>query len=103
MEQMLDLDPAAAPDQRRLGRRLACGLALAAMIAPRLARASPPNDVSMPIHQLYDALLALMRMGTATPFRERYDRLGPVIDRVFDLSTVLRTSVGMRWGALGGP
>ena len=57
----------------------------------------------MPIHQLYDTLLALMRMGAAIPFRNRYDTLGPVIDRVFDLSTVLRTSVGMRWGALGGP
>ena len=41
-----------------------------------------------------------MRMGPATPFQQRFDRLAPVIDRAFDLETILHTSVGLRWNSL---
>ena len=38
-----------------------------------------------------------MRAGRAVPFPDRFSNLGPVIDRVYDLTTVLRVSVGLRW------
>jgi phospholipid transport system substrate-binding protein len=34
------------------------------------------------------------------PFVQRFDALAPVVDRVFDLDTVLRVSVGMRWDSM---
>lgn len=50
--------------------------------------------------ELYAALQATMRMGHATPFKQRFDELAPVIDRVFDLDAILQTSVGLRWSSL---
>ena len=38
-----------------------------------------------------------MRTGRATPFPDRFRTLAPVIDRVYELTTVLRVSVGLRW------
>ncbi len=40
-----------------------------------------------------------MRSGRRTPFATRFDALAPVIERVFDLETVLKVSVGMRWSS----
>ena len=41
-----------------------------------------------------------MRAGRSTPFTQRFDALTPVIDRVFDLETVLKVSVGLRWDSM---
>jgi phospholipid transport system substrate-binding protein len=41
-----------------------------------------------------------MRAGRQTPFRQRFHALAPVVDRVFDLDTILRVSVGLRWSNL---
>ncbi len=41
-----------------------------------------------------------MRAGNAVPFARRCDELAPVVDRVFDLETVLKVSVGMRWDSM---
>jgi phospholipid transport system substrate-binding protein len=60
------------------------------------ARASDVSP-SQPLQDLYAALEATMRAGNATPFPQRFDALAPVIDRVFDLETVLKVSVGLRW------
>ena len=40
-----------------------------------------------------------MKAGQA-PFAQRYDQLAPVIDAVFDLVTILQTSVGLQWNAM---
>ena len=39
-------------------------------------------------------------MGKGVPFQQRFDRLAPVIDRVFNLDAILQTSVGLRWSSL---
>ncbi len=72
---------------------------VAAMISarPALAQADDPRKG---IDEVYAALRASMRLGVATPFQQRFNRLAPVIDRVFDLDTILRTSVGLRWQSL---
>ena len=41
-----------------------------------------------------------MRAGPKTPFAERFDALAPVVERVFDLETVLKVSMGLRWDGL---
>ena len=72
-------------------------LALAAVALPFGARAQDSAAIRKPIVDLYAALEALMRTGRATPFPDRFRTLAPVIDRVYDLTTVLRVSVGLRW------
>ncbi len=34
------------------------------------------------------------------PFPQRFDLLAPVVDRVFDLETILKVSVGLRWDTM---
>jgi phospholipid transport system substrate-binding protein len=58
------------------------------------------TGLSRPLEDLYDALEAAMRAGARVPFPQRFDALAPVIDRVFDLETVLKVSVGMRWDGM---
>ncbi|HEX3575495.1 MAG TPA: ABC transporter substrate-binding protein [Rhodopila sp.] len=62
------------------------------------ARADPSPVV--PIKQLNDGLLRVMKAGQGTPAKQRFDMLAPVIDQVFDLDAVLRTSVGSAWNSL---
>ena len=81
-----------------LARRSLFGLALAAL-APSPSRAQQGGDPRAPIVELNNALQAAMRQG-ATPFPQRFERLAAVIDRVFDLDTILRTSVGLQWNAM---
>jgi phospholipid transport system substrate-binding protein len=75
------------------------GLAAAMAIgATRPVWADPTAPLDQPVQELYTALEAAMRSGHTTPFPQRFDALAPVVDQVFDLKTVLRVSVGLRWG-----
>jgi phospholipid transport system substrate-binding protein len=85
----------------RLTRRLLLPSAMAAaLIGPRAALAQPGGDIGQPLTTLYAALESAMRAGHSVPFVQRFDALAPVVDRAFDLDTVLRVSVGMRWDAM---
>jgi phospholipid transport system substrate-binding protein len=53
-----------------------------------------------PIQQLCDGLLTIMRAGRAVPFAQRFSQLAPVVDKAFDLDTILKVSVGPTWPAL---
>jgi phospholipid transport system substrate-binding protein len=79
-------------------RGAAAGSAVTGFGGPR-SRAQT-SDPRQPVDELYAALRAAMREGHATPFKQRFDRLAPVIDRTFDLDAILQTSVGLRWPAL---
>jgi phospholipid transport system substrate-binding protein len=81
---------------RRRGFLLAGCAALSVGTIP--ARADPAPVAS--IQELTDALLRIMKAGPGTPFAQRFDMLAPVVDRVFDLDAVLRTSVGSVWVSL---
>jgi phospholipid transport system substrate-binding protein len=61
------------------------------------ADADTADSLDHPLRVFYLALEASMRAGRTTPFRSRFDALAPVLDQVFDLETVLRVSVGLRW------
>jgi phospholipid transport system substrate-binding protein len=64
----------------------------------RKAKADPA--MIAPIKELCDALLRIMKAGNGTPFAQRFATLAPVIDRVFNLSTILQVSVGPVWTSL---
>jgi phospholipid transport system substrate-binding protein len=85
--------------QVSVSRRAVLGLALAgAVAAPRRGWALDTAAVTAPVQALNDGLVAVMRAGQRTPFRERFHTLAPTIDRVFDLAGILHISVGLRWG-----
>ena len=72
----------------------------AAIALPGRVWAQDTAAIRKPIIDLYAALEALMRTGRPTPFPDRFRTLAPVIDRVYDLATVLSVSVGLRWPGL---
>jgi len=72
----------------------------AALMAVEPARAQPDSDLDLPLTELYAGLEAAMRAGKTTPFAQRFDALAPVVDRAFDLETVLKVSVGIRWDSM---
>jgi phospholipid transport system substrate-binding protein len=83
-----------------IGRRRWLGSALAVGVAGMTAwPAMADAGTVAPIHDLCDALLMIMRNGKA-PFGQRADQLAPVMDRVFDLATILQVSVGPSWSTL---
>ena len=50
-----------------------------------------------PIAALNAGLLAAMHAGPSTPYAQRYASLAPIVERSFDLDTILQTSVGPKW------
>jgi phospholipid transport system substrate-binding protein len=64
------------------------------------ARAAEDHAVIAPIQRLIDGLLEVMKAGPRTPFQQRYDMLGPIIDQTFDLPAILQESVGLSWGSM---
>ena len=66
---------------------------------PRVGDAAD-SAVVAPIRALVQGLLRVMNAGRGTPFPQRVEMLGPVIDQSFDLGTILRTSVGFGWDTL---
>ena len=70
--------------------------ALVILALPTLAQGDP----SVPIARLDTALLTAMRMGTGTPFAQRYEAIAPAVESAFDLPGVLAASVGLGWASL---
>jgi len=84
-----------------LTRRLLLG-STAALFAgmPAILAAHAEPATIQPIQTLTDGLLQVMKMGQQTPFDRRFDVLAPIIDRTFDLSLILRNSIGSSWSSL---
>jgi phospholipid transport system substrate-binding protein len=82
-----------------LTRRASLLGAFTALAGPVLAARSDIAPVTS-VQQLADGLLQIMKAGQATPFTTRFDILAPLIDLIFDLDTILRTSVGSAWASL---
>lgn len=95
--------PPSPPSRRAaaVARRSLLRLALlAAVPIPALAAGADPTA---PIKDLYAGLETLMRQGSAKPFSDRFHEIAPVIDRAFDLTTILARAVGARWTSLDDP
>ncbi|MBS0561067.1 MAG: ABC transporter substrate-binding protein [Proteobacteria bacterium] len=101
---MIENETVAAANRPMLGRRGLFGLAAAAAVlpafAPRAFADAAPADAVAAIRAFNDALIASMKAGKAQDFNRRYAALAPVVDRTFDLQSVLAVSVGPRWNSL---
>jgi phospholipid transport system substrate-binding protein len=86
----------AAPARRMLLQLAFCWIAAALGMAP----AAIASETTAPVEQLHAGLIDLMKAGKAVPFRQRYDRIAPVISRTFDLEGIVRQVVGPRWATL---
>ena len=87
-----------SPDRRTLLRS-----ALGAVVGcAALGQAVAATDVTGPVEQLHAGLVAIMKAGKSTSFRQRYDMIAPVIRRAFDLDSILRQAIGPRWNTLPG-
>ena len=83
-----------------IGRRRWLESALVVAVAGTTSRqALADTGTVAPIRELCDALLTIMRNGKA-PFGQRADQFAPIMDRVFDLTTILQVSVGPSWSTL---
>lgn len=74
--------------------------ALVASGLPAGARAAADPAVLDPVRALIGALLTIMKQGKAAPFASRVGTLAPVVDRSFDLESILRASVGAGFSGL---
>jgi phospholipid transport system substrate-binding protein len=78
--------------RERLSRIIGLGAAVTSVCWSFPATAEGP--VIVPAHQLIDGLLRVMKAGGPTSFSDRFNMLAPVIDQTFDLTAILRSSVG---------
>jgi len=67
-------------------------------LAPTVAQAQ--DAAAAPVQALDDGLLSIMKGGKALGFAGRSAKIGPVVDRVFDLPLMTRLAVGPAWTAL---
>jgi phospholipid transport system substrate-binding protein len=74
--------------------------AAAALLAagPVLAQASDPAVST--VQSLDDGLIATMKAGSAAGMKGRMARIGPVIDRSYDLPLMTRLAVGPQWNTI---
>jgi phospholipid transport system substrate-binding protein len=78
-------------------------LATITILRPPIRRAQAASGdaaLGKPLLDLYAGLEAAMRAGRSTPFAQRFDALAPVVDQAFDLMTILKVSVGLRWDSM---
>src|ERR1700722_9881241 len=100
-ERMPDCDREPRMTRISIGRRGLLGATLlATMGLTRSAHAVESAAVVAPIQQLCDALVAVMHAGRATPFQQRFDQLAPIVEKAFNLQTILQVSVGPFWAML---
>src|SRR6266404_3281692 len=85
-----------ALDRRILLRLALCGAA----VVLGLPRAAIASETSAPVEQLHDGLIEIMKAGRTIPFRQRYDKIAPIISRTFDLEAIVRQVIGLRWASL---
>jgi phospholipid transport system substrate-binding protein len=83
-----------------LGRRSILAMTVAILVPVAFPRFAIADSVLAPVQQLNDGLLRVMKAGHGTPFAQRFDMLAPVIDQTFDLTTILKESVGTSWQSL---
>jgi phospholipid transport system substrate-binding protein len=86
----------AAPDRRTVLRyAFYFTAAFLGPVSPAIA-----SELTAPIELLHTGLIEIMKAGKVAPFRQRYDKIEPVIGRTFDLEVIVRQVVGPRWAAL---
>lgn len=70
---------------------------LIALLGPAPAAQAGETPAREVVQTLHDALLDVMQAADALGFDGRRDYLGPVMDEVFDMALIARTSAGRHW------
>ncbi|WP_158930746.1 ABC transporter substrate-binding protein [Acidisphaera sp. S103] len=83
---------------RRRGLFAATAAALLCSALP--VRAADDQAAIAPIQQLIGGLEQVMKAGMGASFSQRFAMLAPIVDRTFDLTAILRESVGAPWASL---
>jgi phospholipid transport system substrate-binding protein len=83
--------------RRRFGALALSAVSAMAAAAPARADATEPAAI---VQSLYDALLATMKDGEKLGFDGRYQKLEPVIHKVFDIATMCKIAMGGYWTTL---
>jgi phospholipid transport system substrate-binding protein len=83
-----------------LSHSAAAVVTMAILGGSSVARAADPGAITGPIEQLNAALLAAMKVGQSAPFAQRYAMLAAAVEQAFDLSAVLRATIGLGWDSL---
>ncbi len=83
---------------RRLFGAMALGVISTATV--RTARADGAAEPAVAVQSLYDALMAVMKDGEKLGFDGRYQKLEPVIHKVFDVATMCKIAMGGYWTTL---
>jgi phospholipid transport system substrate-binding protein len=83
-----------------LDRRMLLRLALCTAAVLGTAPASIASETTAPVEQLHAGLIEIMKAGKSVSFRQRYDKIAPVISRTFDLEAIVRQVIGLRWTSL---
>jgi phospholipid transport system substrate-binding protein len=83
-----------------LRRRGLLAASAALLLTTPVMPAGATSEAVLPVQQLVDGLLRIMKAGSATPFQERFAVLQPVIEQAFDLAIILQESIGSAWMAL---
>jgi phospholipid transport system substrate-binding protein len=83
-------------------RRRFAAMALSAVtvMTAGKARAAEAAEPAAIVQSLYDALLATMKDGEKLGFDGRYQKLEPVIHKVFDVATMCKIAMGGYWTTL---
>jgi phospholipid transport system substrate-binding protein len=90
-----------AIQRRLLLKRLLIGAMLASPLSDgAYAQAPGFGDPRAAVESFNAALLAAMKVGAQTSVAQRFAIIAPAVDQTFDLPTVLKNSVGLRWGSL---
>jgi phospholipid transport system substrate-binding protein len=82
--------------RRRFG---AMALSAVSVMAAGTARADAAEPAAV-VQSLYDALLETMKNGEKLGFDGRYQKLEPVIHKVFDVATMCKIAMGGYWTTL---
>jgi phospholipid transport system substrate-binding protein len=94
---MTNLVTLGTPRSKIGGLCIALSLAVGIFAESAAALAVNPQDN---VRGFYDTLLTTMRNGPTLGQSGRYARLAPVVDRVFDVSSMTRLAVGPTWATL---
>lgn len=70
-----------------------------AAASPTAVLAQAPDAARVPVQQLSDGLIAIMKGGVKLGVAGRAAQIGPVVDRTFDLALMARLCVGPAWTA----
>ena len=94
---MPNLIPYSGRTGKIVGMSLALSLIVGMFAGSTAALAVSPQDN---VRGFYDTLLTTMRNGPTLGQSGRYARLAPVVDRVFDVSSMTRLAIGPTWATL---